>query len=220
MKFIRKKNFLEGEELLYVPKLHWMFTVKHMVQSLPFFLVLLIMWMVTESYAGSSQWLLTAESAYITRMVIKNVFLASLIIVLLIFVWRIFLYLNTEYGITNKRLIIRKGIIRLFVAEIPTDRIESIYCVQGLLGRIFHYGTIFISGIGGMMPVFYMVSRPYALRRKIVDVIERNKTLTVVYGELPRVKPAVEPELLAAEKEEEPMYRYGSFVRVLPGSGK
>lgn len=209
MKFIRKKNFQEGEELLYVPKLHWMYTVRHMVKSLPFFLILLILWSVVRRYAARD---LFGIETVLMLGVIKNLFLAALLIILLIFVWRIFVYLYTEYGVTNKRLMIKRGIIRLFTAEIPTDRIESIYCYQGLLGRIFNYGTIFISGIGGKMPVFYMVWRPYTLRKKIFEIIEKNKTITVIHGDLPKVKPSAKPEPAA---EEEPINRYGTFVRVI-----
>ncbi|MCL2127407.1 MAG: PH domain-containing protein [Treponema sp.] len=212
MRFIRKKNFQEGEELLYAPRVHWMYTVKHLVLSLPFFLVLLILWSLSRPYGYMAGWFGGQESLLFSRMIIRHVFIAALVILLLDFVWRIFLYLSTEYGVTNRRLMLKKGILRVIVAEIPTDRIESIYCLQGLLGRIFRYGTICISGVGGMMPVFYMVSRPYALRRKIVEIIDKNKTITVVHGDLPRAKPAVKPEPVF---EEEPIYRYGTFVKVL-----
>ena len=212
MRFIKKKNLQEGEELLYVPRLHWMYTVRHMVLSLPFFLTLLIIWAIIKANSGPG-WLLGAEAALVSIIIIKWIILAAVIIALLVFVWRIFLYLNTEFGVTNKRLIIKRGIIKLVIAEIPTDRIESIYCLQGLMGRIFHYGTICISGIGGMMPVFYMVSKPYALRRRIVDIIEKNKTITVVHGnELPK---APAPAQADSEVKEEPIYRYGTFVRVI-----
>jgi hypothetical protein len=87
--------------------------------------------------------------------------------------------------------------------------------VQGLLGRIFRYGTLYISGVGGKMPQFKMVARPFAFRKKLANVIEKNKTFTVVYGELPREKPVAKPK---PEAEREPLYRYGTFVRVLPDS--
>jgi len=105
MKFIRKKNFQEGEELLYLPRLHWMYTVRHMVLSLPFFLVLLIMWAVIKANAGPG-WIMGVGAALVFISVIKYVLLAAIIVALLVFVWRIFLYLTTEYGVTNKRLII------------------------------------------------------------------------------------------------------------------
>jgi uncharacterized membrane protein YdbT with pleckstrin-like domain len=134
-------------------------------------------------------------------------------VIAVIFVCRIFLYLNTEYGVTNRRILLKRGVIRLMVMEIPTDRIESIYCVQGLLGRIFRYGTLYVSGIGGIRPMFFMVARPYSLRRKIVEIIEKNKTITVVHGDIPKIKMPAKPEPVV---ETEPMYRYGTFVRVLP----
>ena len=215
MKFIKKKNFQEGEELLYTPRLHWMYTIRHMVLSLPYFLVLLVLWFVAESSEGSSVLMHEQEGIQLFRVLFKHLVLVSIIIVLLVFVWRIFRYLCTEYGVTNRRLIIKKGIIRLVIAEIPTDRIESIYCRQGLMGRIFNYGTVCIGGIGGTMPIFYMVSRPYAFRRKIVDIIEKNKTITVIHGSLPKAEPVEKPKSAA---KEEPIYRYGTFVRVVPGN--
>jgi len=211
MRFIKKKNLREGEEILYTPQLHWIFVVKPLLYSLPFFALLLVLWFMGDSLAAVSD-----EMGYDlwvpVQLLVRQVFLAGLLVILVIFICRILQYINTEYGVTSKRLIIKKGVLRLTTAEIPTDRIESLYCTQGILGRIFHYGTLGIAGIGGTMPVFFMVARPYGLRRKIVDIIEKNKTITVVHGDLPRVKPAVKQ----VEEAQEPLYRYGTFVRVLP----
>jgi membrane protein YdbS with pleckstrin-like domain len=214
MKFIKKRNLLETEELLYKPQLHWMYTIRHMVLSVPFFLLLLFFWAVLRRHAGFFGWPEQFVSAAVIRLMftaVRCVFFTAVALVLLVFVWRIFLYLSTEYGVTNKRLIIKRGNIRLVIAEIPFDRIESIYCLRGIMGRIFNYGTICVSGVGGMMPVFYMVSRPFALRRKIADIIEKNKVVTVVHGGLPKPEPVPKKE-----PAEEPVYRYGTFVRVLP----
>jgi len=215
MSFVKKKNLREGEDILYIPQLHWIYVVKPLIYSLPFFLLLLCVWFAGDSLAAVSD-----EMGYDlwvpVQTLVRQVFLAGLILFLVIFVCRILVYLNTEYGVTNKRLMFKKGVIRLTIGEIPTDRIESIYIVQGLLGRIFHYGTLTIAGIGGMTPVFYMVARPYALRRKIVDVIEKNKTITVIHGDPSRVRVPPRPEPV---EQPEPLYRYGTFVRILPDSG-
>jgi len=212
MRFVKKKNLREGEEILYIPQLHWLFVVKPLLYSLPFFAVLLALW-----FQGDSLTSLSDEMGYEmwlpVELLIRQIFLAGLLLLLVVFICRILQYINTEYGVTSKRLIIKKGVLRLTTAEIPTDRIESIYCTQGILGRIFHYGTMGIAGIGGTMPIFYMVARPYGLRRKIVDIVERNKTITVVHGDLPSVKPPLKPI-----EEQEPLYRYGTFVRVLSDS--
>jgi uncharacterized membrane protein YdbT with pleckstrin-like domain len=185
-----------------------------MVLSIPFFLLLLGFWALMRRYAGFFVWPGNMEiSTFTAGIVIKYIFLAALALVLLVFFCRIFQFLSTEYGVTNKRLLIKKGIIRVVVAEIPFDRIESIYCLQGLMGRIFNYGTICVSGVGGMKPLFYMVSRPYILMRKIADIREKNKTITVVHGRLPVGEPVPKEELV---QREDPLYRYGTFVRVIP----
>jgi membrane protein YdbS with pleckstrin-like domain len=216
MKFIKKRNFVAGEDLLFTPQLHWFFNVKPLILSLPFFLLLVILWAMNNS--GNYAFLLMDLGIGMPfNIMIRQVFLVGLLVVLVIFLCRILIYVTTEYGLTNKRLIIKKGVIRISITEIPTDRIESIFCVQGLLGRIFRYGTIYISGIGGKMPTFFMVARPYVFRKKLVSIIEKNKTVTVVYGELPREKPVAKPK---PEAVQEPLYRYGTFVRILPDSEK
>ena len=214
MRFIRKKNFLEGEELLYKPVLHWMFVVKHMVLSLPVFIVLTVLWVLTESYTDPEGMVLGLAHSSLINLIIWNLFLAGAVVILLVFVWKIFLFIGSEFGITNRRLLIKKGILRLKIMDIPVDRIESIYCTQGLMGRLFGYGNLFITGIGGSVPVFCMAARPYAIRRKIAEVIEKNKTITVVHGDLPRAAPAPRAEPVP---EDEPVYRYGTFVRMMPG---
>jgi uncharacterized membrane protein YdbT with pleckstrin-like domain len=211
MRFVRKKNLIDGEEILYIPHLHWFYTIKPLILSLPYFLLLLVMWYMEETAAYSLSQMGYALSQPYTTL-IRQLFLAGLMVVAVIFVCRIFLYLSTEYGVTNRRIILKKGIIRVMLLEVPTDRIESIYCVQGILGRIFRYGTLYVSGIGGIRPMFYMVARPYSFRRKIVEIIEKNKTITVVHGDMPELKaPKLEPVV-----KPEPIYRYGTFVRVLP----
>ena len=217
MKFIKKKNMVQGEELLYTPVLHFMFVFKPMLRILfatPIslgigFLILRLLSLFVDPW-GLELFFLPWRFM-VVRFILWTAGISSLVSL----VWYAFLYQFTEYGVTNKRLLMKKGIIGVTSAEIPMDRIESIYCVQGILGRLFNYGTILISGIGGTMPVFQMVSKPYALRRKIVEIIEKNKAITVIHGELPVIeKPVVEakPEPVV---EKEPLYRYGTFVRVL-----
>jgi len=212
MKFSKKKNLMEGEEFLGNPQLHWIYVIKPLLYSLPFFIILLCLWFGGDSLASVSDQM-GYDLWMPVKILVRQVFLAGFLVILVVFVCRILQYLNTEYAVTNKRLIIKRGVISLSIAEIPTDRIESIYITQSLLGRICHYGTMKFSGIGGMMPVFYMVARPYGVRRKIVEIIERNKTITVVHGDIPREKLAVKKT-----EEPEPLYRYGTFVRVLQDS--
>jgi len=210
MKFIKRKNLLDGEELLYIPRLHWLFLLKPVLKSLPFFIVLFLLWIFSAPITSSRELPGFKFDIPLINNVFKYIFYVSILAVVIMLVCRIFQYLTTEFGVTSKRLLIKKGVFKVFVSDIPTDRIESIYCFQNFWERIFHCGTIFISGVGGMVPTFFMISRPYALRRKIVEVMERNKAITVVHGNLPRAPQVENPKV-----KEYPLYLFGTFVRVV-----
>jgi len=47
-----------------------------------------------------------------------------------------------QYFITNYRIVMRKGFIRRVERDLIYDRITDVYVSQGLLGRIFNFGTV------------------------------------------------------------------------------
>jgi membrane protein YdbS with pleckstrin-like domain len=206
VKFIKKKNLLEGEDLLYVPILHWMYVIKPAVLFLLLIPVLLVIEWAIIGYSLTSIIVQQFVVDYYIYLIWIIAAIAAIILVI-----RIFMYMGIEYGITNKRLLIKRGSIKIRTAEIPMDRIKSIFCQQSLLGRIFNYGNVSISGTGTKMLVLFMIFRPYTVRKKIVSIMEKNKLITVTHGELPKPKPITKPMI-----EEEPPYRYGTFVKVLP----
>jgi len=200
MKFIKKKNLIAGEALLYVPTLHWMYIIKKPVVILLVIPVLLIIRDPVLNFFPPD--IASFINTYYLQL---NLIIAAIAFTIL--VCRVFLFLFVEYGVTNKRLLMKRGIFRVVTAEIPMDRIESLYCTQGLLGKIFNYGTIYISGIGGRKPVFFMIVKPYAIRRKVVAIIEKNKAITVIHGDPPKPPPP------PPDPPEEPI-EYGTFVRI------
>lgn len=83
-------------------------------------------------------------------------------------------YLTTELVITNKRVIAKFGLISRSTIEINLQRIESIQVNQGILGRIFNFGSIVISGTGNPQAPIPGISNPLQFRRKFVDTQESN----------------------------------------------
>jgi hypothetical protein len=87
-------------------------------------------------------------------------------------------------------LILKRGAFSMFLTDVPIDKIESISCRQGFLGLLFKYGTVFVSGVGGKLGRFRTVKRPLVVRRKIYEVMEKNRRITIVRKEnLPRLPP-------------------------------
>lgn len=74
-------------------------------------------------------------------------------------------YLTTELAFTNKRVIAKFGFISRDTVEININKIESIQVNQGILGRIFDYGTLVISGAGTPQAPIPGIANPMQFRR-------------------------------------------------------
>lgn len=76
-------------------------------------------------------------------------------------------YQTTELGVTNKRVIVKTGLIRRRTIELLLRQVEAISVDQSLLGRLLGYGSITLTGTGGVREVFHQVREPLELRRRI-----------------------------------------------------
>jgi len=80
-------------------------------------------------------------------------------------------YSTSEFGVTNKRILGKVGFIRRHSLEILLTKVESIAVNQGILGRIFGYGTIVVTGSGGTKELFPKISKPLELRKRAQELI-------------------------------------------------
>jgi uncharacterized membrane protein YdbT with pleckstrin-like domain len=76
----------------------------------------------------------------------------------------------TEQGVTNKRVILKRGVIGRQTEEMKVTSIETVEIDQGVLGRIFGYGTVKVTGRGISDVVFRGVDDPMAVKRQIESV--------------------------------------------------
>lgn len=75
---------------------------------------------------------------------------------------------TTEMAVTNKRVIIKTGIISRRTIEMNLSKIENIEVNQNIIGRIFGYGIITIVGTGGTHEPFKNVSQPLEFRKAVL----------------------------------------------------
>ncbi|WP_031408452.1 PH domain-containing protein [Thiomonas sp. FB-Cd] len=78
-------------------------------------------------------------------------------------------YQTSEFAVTNKRVIMKVGLIRRTSVEIVLNKIESIKVDQGIAGRIFDYGSIAIVGTGGTHDPFHRIAAPLQFRRAVQE---------------------------------------------------
>ncbi len=74
---------------------------------------------------------------------------------------------STEMAVTNKRVIIKTGLISRRTIEMNLAKVENIGVDQGILGRILNYGTITVVGTGGTREQFKWVAAPLDFRRAV-----------------------------------------------------
>jgi uncharacterized membrane protein YdbT with pleckstrin-like domain len=84
---------------------------------------------------------------------------------------------TSEYIITNRRLILKRGLISRKSVELYLAKCEGISIDQGILGRILGYGTL-ITTTGGVTNKFRKIKDPIIFRNHInaqVDIAQRKQ---------------------------------------------
>lgn len=83
-----------------------------------------------------------------------------------LFLWPLIASKTSEFAITNKRLIIKTGLLSRKTVEMNLSKIESVNVDQGILGRILGYGTVRIVGTGGTKETFFQINNPLEFRKQ------------------------------------------------------
>lgn len=74
---------------------------------------------------------------------------------------------TSEFGVTSRRVIIKVGLIQRRTLELLIRQVEAISVDQSLAGRIFNFGTITLTGTGGVRETFHNIAHPLEFRRSI-----------------------------------------------------
>ncbi|MGF6695221.1 membrane protein YdbS with pleckstrin-like domain [Metapseudomonas resinovorans] len=77
---------------------------------------------------------------------------------------------SLEQGVTNKRVIVKRGIISRKTEEMKLRSIETVELEQGVLGRIFGFGSVKVTGRGNSDVVIRNVDDPIAVKQQIESV--------------------------------------------------
>jgi len=74
---------------------------------------------------------------------------------------------TSEFGVTSRRVIIKVGLIKRRTLELLIRQVEAISVDQSLTGRIFNFGTITLTGTGGVRETFHNIANPLEFRRSV-----------------------------------------------------
>jgi uncharacterized membrane protein YdbT with pleckstrin-like domain len=88
-----------------------------------------------------------------------------LVLGLIIVGWPFLVRATTELVLTNRRVISKFGVLSRETVEIGFSKVESIRVKQGLLGRLFNYGDLVVTGSGATHAPIANIKHPMEFRR-------------------------------------------------------
>lgn len=92
---------------------------------------------------------------------------AGLFVLLGYLIWK-----ATEMAVTNKRVIIKTGLVTRRTFELLLSKVESIGVKEGLMGRWLGYGLVIVKGTGGTPERFKNIALPQEFRRQVQQAEE------------------------------------------------
>lgn len=156
-----QNNLLQNEKLIYAVRPHWV------VFSWGFWSVVLAIyfWLFAE--------LPTLNMAIYANYSLRELLAFSFFCVGAYWLTQAFVYYaNAEYGITDKRVIVKIGWIRRQSLELMLDKVEGVLVDQTIMGRILGYGIITIIGTGGTKDSYPFIPNPLSFRKEVQQAIE------------------------------------------------
>jgi uncharacterized membrane protein YdbT with pleckstrin-like domain len=143
-----EESLVPGEEILYEAKISLAIFISSLLYLAIFWIMVGLLW-------------------YFVPTLKTMLILMLLVISLLIVLQDLIVYLTTEFALTTKRIIAKKGLIWRHSLEIVLSKVESVTVDQGLFGRLFRYGTVTVIGSGGTKESFSTIRNPMELRKRI-----------------------------------------------------
>jgi uncharacterized membrane protein YdbT with pleckstrin-like domain len=140
-----EKRLMNDETILYRAKISWK------VLIWPIVMIIFLIWVSSKIHPLAAFFAVILSIYFIFQVVL--------------------IILTTEFALTNRRIIGKKGILHQHSMEILLNKVESIAVEQPLVGRIFDFGTVTVIGSGGTPESFKSIDNPMELRKQVNNQI-------------------------------------------------
>jgi hypothetical protein len=162
-----KSNLLDGEEIICTAKLHWGIFIKPVL----FFTLALIIFISFGNIIRGFGYIVYS----ITRF-LQPICYIILILSIVRFIFAVIDYKKTEICVTNIRISRKRGIVSRITLDIKLNMVETVIFSQGIVGRLFNYGHVYITGVGAIVSKFHGVYDPLVLRNVIIKQMTKKET--------------------------------------------
>ncbi len=165
-----ESHLVSGERVVFTTKLHWWVIIAYTIRvvfafSITIFALLVVLPM--QSTAGRT---IGWNSLIPTSLICASVLALPLVL------FGIINYFTSEFGVTNRRVLIKTGIIRRKTLELNLGKVESFQVRESLLGRILGYKRLVLTGSGGTNQSFSYVANANTFRRTVVELSTNENT--------------------------------------------
>jgi uncharacterized membrane protein YdbT with pleckstrin-like domain len=161
-----QSHLVPGETVIYQTRLHWIVMIGHLIVGSLLDLTGAYLLYYGNSQKGVDQTMLSGvEWGAVALMV------GGALTVLMGMLRRN----ATEMALTNRRVVIKKGLAGRTTIEMLLNKIETIEVSETVLGRTLGYGTIVVIGTGGTPEPFSQISHPLEFRSRVQQQIESLK---------------------------------------------
>jgi len=139
-----------GEKIVLTARLHW---IEYWPAILSLVLgVVLLVWERISAF--DDVWIMATALVF-----------GALFVMFFVHSW--FIRWITEFAVTDRRVISKRGFINRRTNEMNMDKIESVQVDQSILGRVLGYGTVTVKGTGEGLDPIERVASPITFRNAI-----------------------------------------------------
>jgi uncharacterized membrane protein YdbT with pleckstrin-like domain len=160
-----ESNLVPGETVIYQTRLHWIVMLGHIFIGC----VLLGLPGVLLLYYAFSQHGMDINTLHLTEGGGVALLVCGAVVILTGMVRRG----ATEMAVTNRRVVIKTGLMSRKTIEMLLNKVESIEVSETTCGRMLGYGTIVMIGTGGTSDPFHQVAHPLEFRNQVQQQIEK-----------------------------------------------
>jgi len=172
------KSLLSGEKIMHQAQTHWFFYIDFGAVLVVIFSGYLLVFnpaFISENMPTVSLWVPKIISKQMLEFSVWYLGIIALLFIGLMMLWEAFITgQTTELAVTSKRILFKCGLLNRTVIEVKLRRFESITISQNPLALILGYGTIKITGMGGIKITVPNIVAPFRLRKILWQVLDDN----------------------------------------------
>lgn len=172
-----------GEKILYDAKVHWAIFITPVFRLIWLSVIFAAISLFFSGHIGLSffnvhslpEKLTGSSSPFRTIFEFGLIPLIIAVVLLQGFVHAVIYYFNSDFVLTDRRVISKFGLLSRTTSEQRLSKVESIHVYQSLLGRILGFGNITVTGTGSSTTTFGPMADPLACKRAIEGQLDLQK---------------------------------------------